>query len=306
MVPADCSKCHSAAGLPMFLENEATIAVPSANGFECATCHDDVANFTRFQVEEVTFPSGATAAFENLDANLCLQCHQGRVSSVQVDEAIEQADVDDDTVSEALGFQNPHYFAAGATLWGSEVAGAYQYADQEYVGRFMHVPDYDTCVGCHNTHGLTVKVEECSQCHTGVETEEDLTGIRMDMAGATDYDGDGDSSEGIAGEIETMHEMLYEAIQAYAAETAGTAVVYNGQRHPYFFIDANENGEPDPDETDRYNAWTPSLLRAAYNYQWVAKDPGAFAHNSNYIMQILYDSLDAMGADVSGMVRPES
>jgi hypothetical protein len=46
------------------------------------------------------------------------------------------------------------------------------------------------------------------------------------------------------------------------------------------------------------------LLRAAYNYQWVQKDPGAFAHNGKYILQVLYDSIADIGGDVTGLTRP--
>jgi hypothetical protein len=46
------------------------------------------------------------------------------------------------------------------------------------------------------------------------------------------------------------------------------------------------------------------LLRAAYNYQWAQKDPGAFAHNGQYIVQVLQDSLEDLGVDVAGMTRP--
>jgi len=37
------------------------------------------------------------------------------------------------------------------------------------------------------------------------------------------------------------------------------------------------------------------LLRAAYNYQYAMKDPGAFAHNGKYVIQALYDSLEDLG-----------
>jgi len=53
-----------------------------------------------------------------------------------------------------------------------------------------------------------------------------------------------------------------------------------------------------------YNAFTPRLLQAAYNYHYVVKDPGAFAHNGKYIIQVLYDSLEDLGANTTGMVRP--
>jgi hypothetical protein len=74
-------------------------------------------------------------------------------------------------------------------------------------------------------------------------------------------------------------------IQAYAADTVGTPIAYDSHAYPYFFMDTNANGVVDPEEAVRENgftAWTPRLLRAAYNYQWASKDPGSFAHNGMY------------------------
>jgi hypothetical protein len=70
--------------------------------------------------------------------------------------------------------------------------------------------------------------------------------------------------------------------------------VYDAHSYPYFFDEAEE----------RYGTWTPRLAQAAYNYQYSLKDPGTFAHNGKYIIQILYDTLEDLGDDVSGMVRP--
>ena len=81
------------------------------------------------------------------------------------------------------------------------------------------------------------------------------------------------------------------------------ALVYSPSAYPYFFADANANGTIDEGE-GAYATWTPSLLRAAYNYQYSQKDPGAFAHNGKYILQVLYDSLVEVGADVSAYTRP--
>ena len=61
------------------------------------------------------------------------------------------------------------------------------------------------------------------------------------------------------------------------------------------------SGVADADETkfpNRYMAWTPRLLKAAYNYQFIIKDPGAYAHNSTYAIELLYDSLSDLGAKV--------
>jgi hypothetical protein len=98
-------------------------------------------------------------------------------------------------------------------------------------------------------------------------------------------------------------------MQEYAASTAGAdAIIYDSHSYPYFFIDTDGDGaSAGPSEANfgnRYGSWTPALLRAAYNYQYASKDPGAFAHNADYILQILYDSLRDMGGDVGGMTRP--
>ena len=290
-VPGSCSKCHSATGLPAFLKEGVSVSEPLANGFLCSTCHDDLVAFSRYAVNEVEFPSGAKLSFgEAADANLCLQCHQGRESKVSVDKLI--ADLDDDTVSDKLRFLNIHYFAAGATRFGTEAKGAYEYEGKTYNGLFAHVEPYSQCTQCHSTHGLQVKVEDCSTCHAGVEELED---IRMTT---TDFDGDGDTTEGIAGEIDTLREALYAAIQDYATNVVGTGIVYNAHAYPYWFTEAEE----------RYTTWTPRLLRAAYNYQYATKDPGAFAHNGQYIIQVLYDTLEDIGqeatVDMNGMTRP--
>jgi hypothetical protein len=304
-VPATCAKCHSATGLPVFLANNAVVAQPVSNGLRCETCHDDLTTFTRYQVAEVRFPSGAVISFgEGQDSNLCINCHQGRESTVSVDNTVRGMDPDEQ--NEAIRFRNIHYFAAGATLFGDVAKGAYQYQGQTYLGQFDHggMGPVD-CVSCHNTHELVIQVSECESCHRDVETQEDLLAIRG--PDQPDYDGDGDVEEGISGEIGTLHEALYAAIQSYAAETNAAPIIYDSHSYPYFFADTNGNGTPDPDEAVRengYATWTPRLLKAAYNYQYVAKDPGGFAHNGKYLLQVLYDSLRDIGADVSAYTRP--
>lgn len=308
-VPATCSKCHSSKGLPLFVkEAEAssdkvtgvTIAQPLSQGFECATCHDVTQFPATYAVPAVKFPSGATLTFgEGAPANLCMECHQGRQSTPSIDKAI--GDNTDDAVVEGLSFRNPHYFGAGATLWGTEAKGAYEYKGQTYLGHHAHVDSGQSCVTCHNAHELGINTELCGACHGGAT---DPATIRM---GTTDYDGDANTTEGMADEVNTMEEKLLAGIQTYAKDKLGTALAYDPNAYPYFFIDTNGNGVADPEEATRengYATWSPRLLRAAYNYQWVQKDPGAFAHNGKYILQVLYDSLKDVGGDVTGMTRP--
>jgi hypothetical protein len=301
-VPAACSKCHSAEGLPLYLRDKAAITQPPANGFTCTTCHSDLTTFALYEVKQVEFPSGAVIDSGDPKTNLCMECHQGRESTVSVNKLI--TDLPPDEVSEKLRFLNVHYFAAGATRFGTQAKGAYEYEGKTYVGLFAHVPEFSNCISCHPAHGLQVKVEACGKCHAGVASKEDLTSIRMS---ATDYDGDGNTTEGVAGEIATMRELLYAALQNYSAAKTGVQIAYHPSVYPYFFVDTNGNGTVDADEArfdNAFNKWTPRLLKAAYNFQYATKDPGTFAHNPKYILQVLYDSLEDIGVDTSKMTRP--
>ena len=300
-VPGSCAKCHSAGGLPTYLAEGVNISVTPSNGFQCTTCHNAIPEFTRYEVAEVKFPSGATV---NLDpeSNLCLSCHQGRESTVSVNKAI--GDLDADTVSDTLAFRNVHYFAAGATRFGTEVKGAYEYDGKEYLGLFKHTKSMSACIDCHGAHSLEVDTVACFDCHEEMPDETAVQDIKYTLE---DWDGNGNADEGLFYEIQTMQADLLTSLQAYATATAGTAIAYNESAYPYFFVDTNGNGVADPDESvsaNGYKSWTPRLLRAAYNYQYVTKDPGAFAHNGQYIVQVLYDSIEDTGGDVSAMTRP--
>ncbi len=308
-VPGRCARCHSADGLPLYHKEGVNISTKPANGFMCSTCHSEVGGtWARYEFESATFPSGAKVSLDDVDSNLCMQCHQGRESGLSVANAIAGKDLD--TVDTGLRFINIHYLAAGATLFGTEVKGLYEYEGKSYVGRFAHVDPFNVCIECHNTHKLEVRVEgdglPCLACHPVATSVDKLVDIR----GFTtpDYDGDGDTTEGVAGEIATMADALYVAMQDYAnTHPEASPIVYDAHTYPYFFVDTNGNGVPDPDETNygnRYNTWTPRLLRVAYIYQYVQKEPGGFAHNAKYLVQVLYDALEDMGVDVSAMTRP--
>jgi len=311
-VPATCTRCHTAGGLPFYLENGVTIKSAPSQSLACSTCHDVANDFETLPVDQVTFPSGAKVSFgDGEPSNLCISCHQGRESTVSVNNAIRSVGVGDDEVSTDLAFRNVHYFAAGATLFGTEVQGAYQFTGKDYNGRYMHVENYQVCTDCHETHTGALKVDQCADCHDGVETQEDLRTIRTEPDGveAVDYNGNGDVTEPIADEITSFQEALLAAIQSYALDKGGVAIAYSPASYPYWFIDGNGNGVVDADEatnSNAYVAWTPNLLRAAYNYQYSVKDPGVFAHNADYILQVLYDSVETVGgADaVANFTRP--
>jgi hypothetical protein len=324
-VPYGCVKCHTADGLPMFLQNGGTTVVsstgstlttgvsslPISNGFKCSTCHDEANWPNRYAVASVTFPSGKTVSFGGKDAdgkfvaddsNLCISCHQGRESTASVNAALRGKEAN--AVDPKISFKNIHYFAAGATLFGNDAQGAYQYEGKDYVGQNVTHP-LNKCKDCHDVHALQPKLEACAGCHGDAKPED----IRFNTD-TTDWDGDGNVTEGVSGEIQTLADALYAQIQAYATDKAGVGIVYDTAAYPYFFLDKDGDGKADTDEKGagvNFNGnWTPELLKAAFNYQYSQKDPGAFVHNPKYVMQFLIDSIEDLGGDVSKYTRPET
>jgi len=268
----------------------------------CFVCHNDSAHVK----EMAMFPSGAEIEGLGQSVN-CAECHQGTRSGVDVVNAA--GDLPDDEINEDLGFINVHYKVASAVRYGSEVTVGYEYPEKDYLGFYPHVNDFQLCTDCHNPHSLAINPSDCAACHPVVSDYEDIFDIRM--SGTPDYDGDGDTSEGVYGELITMHEKLYAAIQAYAQEVVGESILYAAQ-FPYWFIDTNGNGVADEGEIavpNQYSQWTPRLVKATYNYHLVVEDPGGFMHNAPYLIQLMYDTMDNLAevvtVDMAGLIRPE-
>lgn len=316
-IPTSCARCHSGAGFDDYIgaDGSAAFVVDTAHApgrtVDCNACHSPTAS----ALSKVIFPSGVEVAGLGGEAR-CMTCHQGRSSSDTVNTAITNAAPDtDDTVVATLSFSNIHYAPSGATLMAGRARGGYQYEGQSYDWRFRHVPGYDNCQGCHDPHTLEVKVDECADCHTGVASLADVRNIRTITSIGKDYDGDGDTSGGVYHEIAGLRAKLYAAIQAYASEAVGTEAICYYDGHPYFFIDTNGDGVCDATEgvnANRYNTFTPRLLRATYNYQVAKKDYGAYAHNAKYLIQLLFDSIADLNTalsvpiDMADAVRDDS
>jgi hypothetical protein len=263
----------------------------------------------------VTFPSGAEVDGLGPEAR-CATCHQGRSSGDDVEATITDLGLGEspDTVSEDLSFENIHYYPAASTLFAAQAGGGYEYADKVYDWRFRHVQQLDTCVECHDPHSLEVEVDACGTCHTGVSTMEDLHGIRMMASAGQDYDGDGNTTEGIYHEVRGLRDQLLTAIQALAADQGLGDLCYGETSYPYWFVDTDGDGECSASEAayaNKWGSWTPRLVRATYNYQMATKDPGGYAHNAKYTIQLLHDALqDVNGAmttpaDLSALDRDD-
>jgi hypothetical protein len=239
------------------------------------------------------------------DSFICVTCHQGRQSKRTYDDYFTGY-ADDDVMPSTKTFRNIHYLSAGGTLFGKQAGVGYEYPGLTYSLKFNHWGgDSAKCFYCHelggNNHTFLPRLTPvCGNCHTEM-TAGDIETIRFNRP--YDYDGDGNTSEKLVDEIHGLRDALYVAIRAYAGGR-GTPIAYSQTAYPYFFNDANDNGVYDVGEVG-FNHWTPRLLKAAHNFQMAFKEPGDWAHNTNYTAQIMIDSIrDLNGGAPDTFERP--
>lgn len=289
-VNARCATCHSGEGFRDFHGLDGTEAgvvngkINVGGVVDCGTCH----NAGLSQISEVTFPSGVVHPVQGVEAS-CLTCHQGRAAGTNVSKAISGLALD--TPNPELRFINPHYATAAATWLGGYGAAGYHYDGQEYSGRFFHARPVASCNSCHEPHTLEVDFEPCMTCHLA-DSPEDIRIARQS------YDGSGNTAVGIRSDIAGNADRLLRMIGDYADQVAGAPILYDGARYPYFFADANGDGAKDMAEGRpvAYASWTPRSLRAAFNWKLVTADTGNYAHNPQYSLELLYDSIVDLSA----------
>lgn len=325
-----CNQCHHGLGSIDYQEDrqgteEAQVLWGDAT-VTCITCHDPhkdaggtgmnirvpvkLSYNSRF-VDAVSNPRGGINKFMDgtdipdtvRDGRICLFCHQGRESGLTVYQAIKAANPaldpysqPDQTISASgVSFINPHYLDGGAILW-SRNAWEYFFGGipQTYSeGNIAH--QALNCMGCHmdtpkednsaGGHTWKAQVETCQRCHGPVE---EFTEIQA----SADYDGDGTVGT-VFQELGTINpdSGLFGQLKA-ALQAKG--IYYNPDSYPYFFTATG----------GQFRNWTTNTLSAAFNLAYAYKAGNAvYAHNAKYIVQILQDSLQALGVAPSG-VRP--
>lgn len=300
-VPADCSRCHSATGLPFLIQEGEPAPQPTSNGLLCTTCHNTPTTGSTIRTLPISFSPETNSSQPDEEISPCLGCHQSAELSISIQEMLSGEPPD--LVNRSLEIDDLHPLPIGDTIFGGEARAGYQYADKTYIGRFAHPDTENNCASCHDAHTLVVHVERCADCHD-LAAPHDLYSIGSSLL---DFDGDGDTSEGMRGEIVTQLSDVYSAMQNYASDQDLPLIAYQDSTPPYFFEDSNANGKADDDETisrNRYTSWTPRLFEAAYNYHYVLQDKGRYAHNPRFLLQLLYDSIKDLDGDITGKIRP--
>ena len=290
-----CLRCHTSMGFAEVAPGYGdAVQVPAdeSDGFiTCNGCHDGV-NYPTSEDKRLRFYSVSLFDYQGQvirpvnnagNSAACIYCHQGREDGSRMDDdaatynAGNMAFYMTSPKGNPVTFRNMHYLAAGAVLYAEK---GYEYKDlDQYSGEHFHA--LVGCTGCHMAdepdeedlgghtfHMATASTESttfCKTCHPSNMTFQLPWG-----GGPTPAD-----------DISSMLTTLLGAIEAYDSpdDADTTANVKYQTWYPYFNLNSAQ-------------AWDPPLAKAAFNWQFIKKDPGAYAHNPSYALQLLWDSYE--------------
>lgn len=287
-----CVQCHTTAGFIAYSTSKITAAWGAASRtrdvLTCNACHTDISN----GAVRATLPVQPYAddAYTNPNvgnsSNLCLKCHSGSQSGQSI-----KAKVTAGADFTNMAFIGSHSSAAAGILFKSI---GYEYSGQDYGNKWHFKHDkigisnytaygYNTgssgpCLGCHmsspnkhtfsplakNAGGVVTAIisPSCAGCHTGPAY---LNAGRMNNREAK-----------YAASLIVLQKVL-ESKGIYYAATA-----------PYFYKSAG-TADPGNAVTNWVNANT---MGAAFNFNLLQREPGAYAHNMIYTKRLIYDSID--------------
>jgi hypothetical protein len=280
----------------------------------CWACHKNNSGALRNPGAITADYTGTSYTYPDAsDSNLCMACHTGRESGDSI--KVSTANFAN------TGFINSHYLTAGGTLFnatGYEFTGqnfadvSYFHHDEIGMGTNDDLAAWEAtngtngpCISCHmgtaESH-LFLPVEEtagvisaitasvCVNCHDGAHGPAFVAkgGDATAVAAAADF-------------LETEKEELHAALEALEARLARSGYFF-APSYPYFHLDTNLNGVLDVGEISRTNGvrnWVSAFdatgknnMGAAFNYNLIEHDPGAYAHNRYYTKRLIYDSID--------------
>jgi hypothetical protein len=279
---SSCARCHAGTAFAAKLghENDTTsVFLPGdllkpGESLACSACHANAGTGElRVAAEEFTINmrNGATVTYDVAGASaLCARCHAGR-------ETGESIKADTDTTG-VRAFIDSHYQPVAGTLYNK---AGYEYAGQNYDSLGSHkllgAASQGPCVTCHMPgKDHTFVAAGCGTCH----------GVTAPVLNAANLKATYDAA---------LNELKL-ALQAKG--------IHYGPVHPFFFTAPYVKGGTNAPFTNwagPYGAgsWK-DTMGAAFNYNLLWSEKGAYAHNYGYAMKLTADSIDFLSGGTVG------
>lgn len=285
-----CQRCHTSTGFMNLAadpegydpaDNEFTATGEQREMLYCWACHTSNAGDIRDpgvfnSTAPYDAPADRIAGVPDIGgSNVCMACHSGRESGQSI------KDSTDDFTDK--GFVNSHYLAAGGVL--------YRTAGYEFDGMTYE----NTSYFIHDHIGTALAMETgangpCAGCHMRTDEGHLLLPVKKDAGGhITEITAYGQTcsrchgyEEGLLEDLNELEEGFGAALEALRTALEGKGFVFLGG-YPYF---SNTDWTTVEDPTGKDN------MGAAFNFNFLLHEPGAYVHNLQYTRKLIYDSID--------------
>ncbi len=264
------------------------------------------------------------------ESNLCLNCHVGRETGKIIKELADPTLTSNKITTPSgpysfinTSFENSHYLTAGATVFktsGFEFYSSYRYDNPSFyahdkigVGNHKNTGTSGPCITCH------MKPDNHTFLPVAKDSSGNITALTSTACNNTLCH---NGSMGVT-EIEHQKELFNAAMDALKAMLQNKLAIYFFNANPYFFTKpyvvgykesgscsenlAVKNWQTGGTTAFSYSATTKSCrsatavsgiidtgannMGAAFNYNLLFHDFGAFAHNRFYAKRLIYDSI---------------
>lgn len=265
------------------------------------------------------------------ESNLCLNCHVGRETGKIIKELSDPTLNANKTITPGgsynfknASFENSHYLTAGATVFktsGFEFYSSYRYDNPSFyahdkigVGNYQNTGSSGPCITCHMKPGN----------HTFLPVTKDNNGNITALTSTTCNTALCHNGSMGTTELEHQKVLFNAAMDALKEMLQSKLSIYFYTANPYFFTKpylvgyketgsctenlAVKNWQTGGTATYSYSATTSSCrsatavsgtidtgsnnMGAAFNYNLLFHDFGAFGHNRYYTRRLIYDSID--------------
>ena len=287
-----CVQCHTAPGFIAYSTAKVTAAwgnsADSSLGvLSCDACHSDLSTGALRSFTPLNPYLNDGFVNPNLSSsNLCVRCHSGTQSGRSI-KALAAAGADFSN----LTFTGSHSSAAAGVLLKS---AGYEFGFMNYSNGWHFKHDkiginhykaygYDSgsagpCVGCHMSSATNHSFSSVARDTSGVITS--LTG----SACGSCHSGPAYLDAGRMNAREAKFAATLAALQK-VLERRG---IYYSNTAPYFFRSA-----ADTSSGNAFTNWgTADTMGAAFNFNLLQHERGAYAHNMIYAKRLVYDSID--------------
>jgi hypothetical protein len=326
----DCVRCHTSTGYvqyvtsipnftnisPVGLSTDKTSEPLTCNGchnsdFSVRTIGPVTAYFNYSTKRPHTNPGTKVVAistfyasffgtpFETGASKLCISCHAGRTAGDTIKVGAVAAGVDFNNVD----FINSHYMAAAGVMYAN--TGYHFYSDyyykysnetnfnyqHEYIGTdFTYVPTEvqgtnGPCVNCHMT---TPNKHSFYPVTFGDPAHATITNVTYPYCGSCHA-----PPVGTAPWLQDKKNAFAASLNFFQYVLNGKGIVYSSI-YPYFYTAGGT----------AITAWgNPDTMGAAFNFNYLKREPGAYIHNDYYAKRLIFDSIDFLQ---NGRTNPDT